>query len=89
MENERIEGTVIEYFVEKSFGFIKAKDKSIKMDIFIYYKDIEPEKDGFKKLQVGQEVEFDLTRNHKGLVAKNLKITSEVFDEYGDVNGNK
>ena len=86
----RFEGEVLKYDATRSFGFIKIKDKFIKGDAFIYYKDIEPEKDGFKKLQQGQVVEFDLIRNEKGLVAKNLKIVSGGnYDEFGYINGNK
>lgn len=86
----RYEGEVLKYDATKSFGFIKINDKMLKGDAFIYFKDIEPEKDGFKKLQQGQFVEFSLIRNDKGLVAKNLSILSGGnFDEEGFSNGNK
>ena len=93
-------GVVISYMTEKSFGFVRVKEvfngtewvKQYPMvvgsDAFIYYKDIEPEKDGFKKLIQGQITEFTAYRGPKGLTAKNLKIIGEVFDDEGEVSGN-
>lgn len=86
----RFEGTVLKYDKVKSFGFIKIHDKTITDDAFIYYKDIEPNKAGFKKLMQGDLVEFDVIRNNKGLVAKDLVILklANNIDEVGDYNGN-
>jgi cold shock CspA family protein len=88
----RFSGTVLQYDKIRSFGFIKVDDKLIKDDAFIYFKDIEPTKEGFKKLQQGQTVEFDLHRTDKGLVAKNLSILSTPsypYDDEGENNGNR
>jgi len=73
----RVEGKVIKYDAQKSFGFIRIISQDYKLnnrDAFIYYKDIEPEKNSFKKLVEGQLVEFDLYKRDKGFVAKNLSI---------------
>ena len=73
----RVEGKVIKYDALKSFGFIRivSQDKNLNnRDAFVYYSDIEPEKDCFKKLIEGQLVEFDLFKRDRGFVAKNVTI---------------
>jgi CspA family cold shock protein len=55
----------------KGFGFIHEEDKED--DIFVHYTSIEGE--GYKSLQDGQPVQFEIIQGPKGLHAKNvLKI---------------
>lgn len=55
----------------KGFGFIHEEDKED--DIFVHYTSIEGE--GYKSLQDGQPVQFEIFQGPKGLHAKNvLKI---------------
>jgi CspA family cold shock protein len=55
----------------KGFGFIREEDKED--DIFVHYTSIEG--DGYKSLQDGQPVQFEISQGPKGLHAKNvLKI---------------
>lgn len=55
----------------KGFGFIHEEDKE--EDIFVHYTSIEGE--GYKSLQDGQPVQFEIIQGPKGLHAKNvLKI---------------
>ncbi|MBF0292678.1 MAG: cold shock domain-containing protein [Nitrospinae bacterium] len=55
----------------KGFGFIHEEDKED--DIFVHYTSIEGE--GYKSLQDGQPVQFEIFEGPKGLHAKNvLKI---------------
>ena len=56
---------------EKGYGFIIKENYD---DIFVHYSQIQDE--GFKTLQEGQVVEFDLINGEKGLQAQNVyKIT--------------
>ena len=56
---------------EKGYGFIIKENYD---DIFVHYSQIQDE--GFKTLEEGQVVEFDLITGDKGLQAQNVfKIT--------------
>lgn len=56
---------------EKGYGFIIKENYD---DIFVHYSQIQDE--GFKTLEEGQVVEFDLIDGEKGLQAQNVyKIT--------------
>lgn len=95
----KFRGSVIKYDVERSFGFIKVEEEfddghflrdtkklqTLHGDAFVYFKDIEPESDGFKKLIQGQVVEFDLQKGDRGLVAKEVYIKGEKYDSNGSI----
>lgn len=51
------------------YGFIEYKENE---DIFIHYSNII--QDGFKTLEAGQYVEFQLVETSKGLQALNVRI---------------
>ena len=56
---------------EKGYGFIIKENSD---DIFVHYSQIQDE--GFKTLEEGQVVEFELVTGDKGLQAQNVfKIT--------------
>ena len=56
---------------EKGYGFIIKENYD---DIFVHYSQIQDE--GFKTLEEGQVVEFELVNGDKGLQAQNVyKIT--------------
>ena len=57
---------------EKGYGFI---DYETGEDIFVHYSAIK--KEGYKTLNEGQLVEFDLIRTEKGLQAVNVSATIE------------
>ncbi len=61
-------GTVKWFNQAKGFGFIKRPNGE---DVFVHYKAIEGE--GFKNLNEGEEVEFEVQRGPKGLQA--AKVT--------------
>jgi CspA family cold shock protein len=61
-------GTVKWFNQAKGFGFIKRANGE---DVFVHYKAIEG--DGFKNLNEGEEVEFEVQRGPKGLQA--AKVT--------------
>ncbi len=53
---------------DKGFGFIEMSDGA---DVFVHYSSILG--DGFKTLEEGEEVEFELENNQKGPAAKDVK----------------
>jgi CspA family cold shock protein len=63
-------GTVKWFNNTKGYGFITADDGT---DVFVHYQDIEG--DGFKSLDEGQTVEFEITEGTKGPKAVNVRKT--------------
>ncbi|AZE85037.1 Cold shock protein of CSP family [Pseudomonas orientalis] len=62
-------GTVKWFNAEKGFGFITREDDG--KDIFAHYSAIQS--NGYKILDEGQEVEFDVAQGPKGLQAENIR----------------
>lgn len=70
-QDMKFKGTVVWFDGKKGFGFIqKAHEEG---DIFVHYKNIVAE--GFKTLEAGQKVEFELGSNHKGVQAVNVTLS--------------
>ncbi len=61
-------GTVKWFNEQKGFGFITQEDGP---DVFIHYSAIQGE--GFKTLEEGQSVEFEITEGPKGPQAVNVR----------------
>lgn len=61
-------GTVKWFNSSKGFGFITREEGD---DVFVHYKAITG--DGYKSLEEGQEVEFDVEQGPKGFQATNVK----------------
>jgi CspA family cold shock protein len=65
-----LKGTVKWFNAEKGYGFIQSEDGE---DVFVHFSAIQGE--GFKSLDEGQPVEFDVTEGDRGQQATNvLKI---------------
>ena len=62
-------GTVKGFNDAKGFGFITQDDGGD--DVFCHHTAIQME--GFKTLQEGQKVEFEVTKGPKGLQAQNVR----------------
>ncbi|HMA76800.1 MAG: cold-shock protein [Candidatus Krumholzibacteriota bacterium] len=61
-------GTVKWFNGSKGFGFISREEGD---DVFVHYKAIEAE--GFKTLDEGDKVEFEIEEGPKGLQANNVR----------------
>jgi len=60
-------GTVKWFNSEKGYGFITTEEE---LDIFVHFKAIQG--DGFKTLDEGQKVEFDVVEGDRGPQAENV-----------------
>ena len=66
--SERITGTVKWFNGDKGFGFIEREDGA---DVFVHQSEIMTE--GYRNLNEGQQVEFEITQGPKGLQASQVK----------------
>lgn len=62
-----MQGKVKWFNVEKGYGFIEREDGD---DVFVHYSAIQEE--GFKSLEEGQKVEFEIVEGTRGPQAANV-----------------
>ena len=62
-------GTVKWFNAEKGFGFITSDEGK---DLFVHFSEIQ--KDGFKTLEEGEKVTFDVKEGQKGPQAANVVV---------------
>jgi CspA family cold shock protein len=63
-------GTVKWFNPGKGFGFIEREDGE---DVFVHFSAIQAE--GYKSLEEGQRVEFDVEKGERGLQATNVRLS--------------
>lgn len=68
-ENPLATGTVKFFNSEKGYGFISREGGE---DVFVHYSNIEGS--GYRSLEEGQAVEFDVAPGRKGEEAQNVKV---------------
>ena len=67
--SERVTGTVKWFNGSKGYGFIEREEGP---DVFVHFSAIRGE--GFRNLEEGQSVEFDVEQGQKGLQATNVTV---------------
>jgi len=67
--SDRVQGTVKWFNATKGYGFISREGGE---DVFVHYSAIEME--GYRTLNEGQRVEFNVERGPKGLQASHVTI---------------
>jgi CspA family cold shock protein len=67
--SERIVGTVKWFNAAKGYGFIEREGDD---DVFVHFSAIQG--NGYRNLEEGQRVEFDVARGPKGLQAANVVV---------------
>lgn len=65
--SERVNGVVKWFNSEKGYGFISREDGD---DLFVHYSSIQS--DGYRSLEEGDKVEFEVTQGPKGQQASNV-----------------
>ncbi len=63
-------GTVKFFNSDKGFGFITPTNGE--KDVFVHYSNLAG--DGYKSLDEGQQVEFDVAQGRKGPEAQNVRV---------------
>ena len=63
-------GTVKFFNSDKGFGFINQAEGE--KDVFVHYSNVAGS--GYKTLEEGQQVEFDLAQGRKGPEAQNVRV---------------
>ena len=66
---EMTTGTVKFFYAETGLGFISREGGD---DVFVHFSNIQAE--GYKTLDEGQTVEFDITKGQKGDQAENVRV---------------
>jgi CspA family cold shock protein len=67
--SERVTGTVKWFNGAKGYGFIEREGGA---DVFVHFSAIQG--DGYRNLEEGQKVEFEVQQGPKGLQAANVSV---------------
>ena len=67
--SEKVTGTVKWFNGSKGYGFISREEGE---DVFVHYSAIQGQ--GFRNLEEGQSVEFNVEQGPKGLQASNVSV---------------
>ncbi|GAB4515883.1 MAG: cold-shock protein [Anaerolineae bacterium] len=69
---DRVQGVVKWFNSEKGYGFISRDNGA---DVFVHYSAIQGS--GYRNLEQGERVEFEITQGQKGPQASNVRQVSE------------
>ena len=69
---ERTQGTVKWFNAEKGFGFISQENGD---DLFVHFSEIQST--GFRSLDEGARVEFEITKGKKGFQASSVTLVTD------------
>jgi cold shock protein len=72
MESNMAQGTVKWFNAEKGYGFITVDENEA--DVFVHWSAIQM--DGYRALEEGQRVEFEIGEGQKGPQAEEVKLAS-------------
>jgi len=75
----REQGTVKWFNNRKGFGFIECDSAESSGDVFVHYNQIRGK--GFRTLNEGERVAFNLIQSDKGLQAEDVEACAEVLEE--------
>jgi CspA family cold shock protein len=67
--SQRVRGTVKWFNGSKGYGFISREGAE---DVFVHYSEIQGQ--GFRNLEEGQAVEFEIEQGRKGLQATKVSV---------------
>mgnify|MGYP006282076951 CR=1 FL=1 len=79
---ERETGTVKWFNAGKGYGFIERDNGE--GDVFVHYSAINGT--GFKTLDAGDRVEFDVVESEKGPQAQDVSSLTDTSDDFGDTD---
>ncbi len=68
----RVQGTVKWFNGEKGYGFISVENGP---DLFVHYSEIQS--NGYRSLNEGDRVEFEITEGKKGKQASSVKLVQD------------
>ncbi len=71
---EKVNGTVKWFNASKGFGFIAPADGT--KDLFVHFSAIQEVGNGYRSLNEGDQVEFNVEQGQKGLQATNVVKTN-------------
>jgi CspA family cold shock protein len=71
---ETVNGTVKWFNAAKGFGFIAPADGT--KDLFVHFSAIQDSGNGYRSLNEGDQVEFNVEQGQKGLQATNVVKTN-------------
>jgi len=77
---EKIKGKVRWFSNEKGYGFIEMSENETEDDIFFHFSEI-IEMPGFRSLTENDEVEFEIEKSDRGLVARNVRLIKGVRND--------
>ena len=74
-----VNGTVKWFNSRKGYGFIVSDEGE---DVFVHYSAIQGDSDGYKSLNEGDKVTFDVSQGQKGPQASEVVVTEHAPAQY-------